>query len=102
MNIRLSPDAELDLARGADFYNEIREGLGTYFNDCLASDIDSLQLYAGIHAKIGGYYFTVSERFPFAIYYNIEREFIVVYAILDCREEPSVNERRLQDRGLER
>ena len=39
MKLRLLPEAELDLEIGADFYEAQQEGLGTYFNDCLASDI---------------------------------------------------------------
>ena len=49
MNLRLLPEAELDLEIGTDFYESQRDGLGRYFNDCMASDIESLQLYGGIH-----------------------------------------------------
>ena len=49
MRIRLLPEAERDLEVGADFYESQKAGLGVYFNDCLASDIESLKLYAGIH-----------------------------------------------------
>ena len=30
----------------------------------------------------------LAKRFPFAIYYLIQDEFIDVYAILDCRRDP--------------
>jgi len=42
MKLRLLPEAERDLEIGADFYESQRPGLGTYFNDCLTSDIESL------------------------------------------------------------
>jgi hypothetical protein len=48
MKIIILPAARDDLADGFDFYERQREGLGDYFLDSLASDIDSLQLYAGI------------------------------------------------------
>lgn len=32
------------------------------------SDIDSLQLYAGIHLKAFGYFRLLSKRFPYAVY----------------------------------
>ena len=48
MKLRLLPEAEWDLEIGTDFYESQREGLGAYFNDCLASDIESLKLYGGI------------------------------------------------------
>lgn len=44
MKLRLLPEAERDLEIGNDFYESQREGLGNYFNDCLASDIESLKL----------------------------------------------------------
>jgi len=53
MKIVLLPSALDDLSNGFDFYERQREGLGDYFLEALLSDIDSLQLYAGIHtAKI--------------------------------------------------
>jgi hypothetical protein len=47
MRLRILPEAERDLQIGADFYERQNPGLGTYFNDCLASDIESLKLYMG-------------------------------------------------------
>ncbi len=37
------------------------------------------------------------KRFPFAIYYLIEGEFIDIYAILDCRRESEWVVERLND-----
>ena len=88
MKIRLLPEAERDLEIGADFYESQKTGLGTYFNDCLASDIESLKLYAGIHEKYKGLFRTLSKRFPFAIYYDVNQNWIEVYAVLDCRQDP--------------
>ena len=62
----------------------------------LFSDIDSLLFYAGIHPKKFGFYRILSRRFPYAIYYKIEKDTIFVYAILDCRQDPRKIERRLQ------
>ena len=56
MRVRLLDEAEQDLIDGFRFY-EVREaGLGQYFLDSLFFDVDSLQLYAGIHQKCLGYY----------------------------------------------
>jgi hypothetical protein len=51
MRIRLSASAEQDLLDGFSFYELQQQGLGSYFLDSLYSDIDSLVLYGGIHAK---------------------------------------------------
>ena len=98
MKIQLSEDAIRDLASGADFYESIKEGLGIYFNDCLASDIDSLLLYAGVHASDEGLFYTMSQRFPYVIWYGVNDQTIVVYAVLDARAAPDENRQRIQDR----
>jgi len=50
--------------------------------------VDSLLVFAGIHSLHFGYYRLLATRFPYAIYYKMRREEIVVYRILDCRREP--------------
>lgn len=67
MRIRLLPEAERDLEIGADFYESQQPGLGTYFNDCLTADIESLRIYAGIHVTYRGFQCSLSKRFPFSI-----------------------------------
>ena len=50
MKLRILDAASQDLIDGYRFYEKQEAGLGSYFLDSLFSDIDSLQLYAGIHA----------------------------------------------------
>lgn len=96
MQIRLTRSAEEDLARGIAFYEAQRPSLGTYFLDSLYADIDSLILYAGIHAKpTGRFHRALSKRFPFALYYEVNNDIITVVAILDCRQNPSAITERL-------
>ena len=95
MRIRLLPEAEHDLELGADFYESRDPGLGTYFTDCLTSDIDSLALFGGIHEKYRGFYRSLSKRFPFVIYYTIHGDCVEVYAILDARQAPESLDKRL-------
>ena len=65
------------------------DGLGTYFLDTLYSDIDSLAYFAGIHRVVLGYYRLLSKRFPFAVYYRVVDDVVLVFAVLDCRRNPS-------------
>ncbi len=88
MRIRLLPEAERDLEIGADFYESQRPGLSTYFNDCLAADIESLRIYAGIHEHYRGFQRSQSKRFPFSIYYILAEDCIDIYAVLDARQDP--------------
>ena len=98
MNIRILQSASDDLTDGADFHECQAEGLGSYFTSSLISDIDSLKLYAGIHRVIRGYHRMLSKRFPYAIYYKVEGDAAVVYAVLDCRRRPSWITRQLKER----
>lgn len=90
MRIRLLPEAERDLANGADFYESQKAGLGIYFHDCLSSDIESLKLFAGIHERYRGYYRSLSKRFPFLIYYQLNEDRVEIHAVLDARQDPRV------------
>jgi plasmid stabilization system protein ParE len=56
--------------------------------DSIFSDIDSLLLYAGIHPKVFGYHRLLAKRFPYAVYYLVEDEVVIVYRILDLRRNP--------------
>ncbi|MCA9174362.1 MAG: type II toxin-antitoxin system RelE/ParE family toxin [Planctomycetales bacterium] len=88
MRIWLLPEAERDLELGADFYESQRPGLGSYFTECLASDIDSLSLYCEIHEKYRGFHRAPSKRFPFVIYYKVNGDSVEIYAVLDGRQDP--------------
>ena len=88
MKIVILRSAVEDLARGRDFYDHQGEGLGDYFEESLATDIDSLRLYAGVHVMAHGYHRMLSDRFPYAIYYEVAAEQIRIRAVLDCRRDP--------------
>jgi len=77
-----------DLLAGKKFYDLNCDGIGSYFYDSLLSDIESLFLYAGIHSKHYGFYRMLSKKFPFAIYYELKKEIVIVVAVLDMRRNP--------------
>jgi hypothetical protein len=99
VKVRLLQSAFDDLDEGAAFYDEQQSGVGAYFIDSLLSDIDALALYGGIHRIIGGYHRALSKRFPYAIYYRVDGDILVVQAILDCRRNPRWIARHLRRRG---
>ena len=88
MKVRILPSVVADLDRGREFYARQSHGLGDYFLDSLFSDIDSLELYGGVHAKAFGYRRLLSKRFPFAIYYVTDGDVCLVWRVLDCRQNP--------------
>ncbi len=82
-------EVAVDLEEGRLFYDEKEQGVGDYFFDSLISDLESLKLYAGIHSKRFGFHRMFSKRFPFAIYYKIDKDIASVVAVLDMRRHPS-------------
>lgn len=95
MKICILESASQDLIDGFHFYEKQSIGLGNYFIDSLFSDIDSLQIYAGIHSLYFSYHRMLSKRFPFAIYYKISDNEALIYAVLDCRRNPAFIKKQL-------
>lgn len=97
MHIEILDEAQEDILKGTLFYESQQHGAGDYFLDSISSDIDSLHLYAGIHATRYDYYVLFSKRFPYTVYYKIEDRRIHVYAVLDERQDPKRIENRLNE-----
>ena len=95
MKVQILDEAKQDLLDGYRFYERQSEGLGDYFLDSLSADIDSLQIYGGIHAREFGYHRLLAKRFPFAVYYDVAQDVVCVYAVLDCRRDPAWTRQRL-------
>jgi hypothetical protein len=88
VKVKILPRVLEDLDRGRQFYARQRRSLGDYFLDALFTDIDSLELYAGIHMKVFDYHRLLAKRFPYAVYYRVDGETCIVFRVLDCRQEP--------------
>lgn len=96
MKIKILDSARNDLTIGYYFYENQDAGLGSLFLECLFSEIDSLQTFAGIHeVQFTRYFRLLSRRFPHAIFYRVEKDEILVYAVLDCRMDPDTIKRLL-------
>jgi hypothetical protein len=77
-----------DLDKGEAFYNFLSMGKGDYFREQIISDIISIKHSAGVHTKQFGYYRKLSKKFPYAIYYDIIDNIVVIVAVLDMRIDP--------------
>jgi hypothetical protein len=88
VKIKILPSALEDLDRGRRFYARQEKSIGDYFLDSLFSDIDSLELYAGIHMKVFDFHRLLAKRFPHAVYYKVDGDVCIVFRVLDCRQEP--------------
>jgi plasmid stabilization system protein ParE len=96
VKVKILPTALEDLDRGRRFYARQRRSLGDYFLDALFSDIDSLELYAGIHMKVFDFHRLLAKRFPYAVYYQVDSETCIVFRVLDCRQEPEKTTKALR------
>jgi len=96
MQVRLLEDAEKDLEGGYYFYERQSSGLGIYFLDSLFADIDSLAYFGGMHRIIFGHHRLLSRRFPFAVYYRVIDDSVVVTSVLDCRRRSSLVREKLR------
>jgi plasmid stabilization system protein ParE len=97
MNVRLYPQAELDLEAGFWFYEKQDPGAGGYFMHHLGEELAALSRFGGIHRKFRGYHRVLVRTFPFGIFYKIERDTIEVHAIIDLRRSPLWIKKRLRN-----
>jgi plasmid stabilization system protein ParE len=98
MKLRILRPALEDLAAGRQFYDGQREGVGGYFFNSVFAEIDSLVLYGGIHRMVFGYHRLLAKRFPYAIYYRVIGDQVVIHRVLDCRRDPAWIRRELHSK----
>lgn len=86
MIIEILPEAKNDLIDGYWYYEDREPGLGEYFKACLYTDIETLENTGGIHpAPYKGLHRALSDRFPYAIYYKVDANKVLIRAVIDCR-----------------
>ena len=89
IRIQISEDALHDLNDGFLFYEALEVGLGDYFTSCLRADIESLRISAGVHLMVYQDYFRLLSRvFPYGIFYTMEEQNVVIWAVIDLRRDP--------------
>ena len=88
MTVKLHPQVSTDILRGVAFYDSQAHGLGAYFQTMVVSAIDSLHFFPAIHAKVRGYHRMLVDKFPFALYYKIFGDKVIVFSVLDTRMNP--------------
>ena len=96
MRVRILSSALADLRRGQKFYENQADGLGRNFYHTTFNDIESLERLGGIHSKRYGYHRMLVTGFPYAIYYEKREGEIIVFRVLDCREDPRKTKRALE------
>jgi plasmid stabilization system protein ParE len=89
MRLRYTDRAKDDLDIAFDWYEGQRRGLGFEFLDCVEVAIEIILQMPKLHTKQHGPFRRVLvRRFPFSIFYTIEKKEIVVHALFDNRQDP--------------
>jgi len=90
MKVRYTDRAKDDLEIPFEWYEDQRHGLGFEFLDCVEAVIETIlqtpKLFTKHHDNFRR---ALVRRFPFSVFYTIEKEEIVVHAIFDNRRDPA-------------
>ena len=89
LELRLRPEAELDLSDAARWYEEQKPGLGHQFLDEILAIFSKLAeaplMYPILHRNTRR---ALIHRFPFGVYYRVETNAIVVVAVMHGSRNP--------------
>jgi plasmid stabilization system protein ParE len=92
VNLLYSKRAKIDIDIAMGWYEEQRKGLGLEFLDCLEETISRIlenpKLYSFKYRRFRS---ALIRKFPFSIFYTIEKIEIVVHAVFDNRQDPAKN-----------
>jgi toxin ParE1/3/4 len=87
--------AQREFHAAADWYDDQRPGLGMEFIDEIQRVLDQIgnnpESCAVAHVETRE---ALSRRFPYAVYYRVEDEQVVVLAIIHTARDPSIWQRR--------
>lgn len=87
-----------DLLEGVEFYDDQAAGLGVRFMEEMQEELRMLTGVAGVHGIHWGCHRALPEVWPWAIYYLLEDERIVVTTVCDCRRDPEANRLKVRAR----
>jgi len=93
--LKIKPDAENDLEESANWYNTQRSNLGVEFLDEVEEAVERIArnpfLFQQRYRKVR---VAFCRRFPVGIYFTIEKEEVVVHAVLHTSRNPMIWKRR--------
>jgi len=91
----IKPLAEEDAKDAANWYNEKREGLGSDFLLALEAALNAIQRnpnqYQVVYKELKR---ALTVRFPYGIFFTVEKDVIYVLAILHTSRSPNVWKKR--------
>jgi len=89
------PQADLDVEAAFEWYENERGGLGLEFLDALRATYNRIADGPLKYQELrGGIRRALLRRFPYAVYFGIEGEVVVVVAVLHASRDPAEWQRR--------
>jgi plasmid stabilization system protein ParE len=89
MKIELHPEARVEFLDSVAHYNSIQPALGARFIESVRIAMDSIkespELWTEIEQNIRR---KLTRVFPYALLYTIEPDYILVVAVMHCRQRP--------------
>jgi plasmid stabilization system protein ParE len=90
MKLILRPEAKVDLAEAKAWYDKRQKGLAGEFRLCIEEAMDRIRRMPELHAEMDdGVRRCLVRRFPFAIFYKLEKTRIIVIAVMHTSRDPS-------------
>ncbi|WP_420580579.1 type II toxin-antitoxin system RelE/ParE family toxin [Reichenbachiella sp.] len=87
----IKPLAEVDLKEIANWYESKKSGLGLAFLEAVDTKIQLLNTNPKAYQKrYKGSRLTLVKRFPYAIHYTLEKNFIYIHAVLSTSRNPKI------------
>ncbi len=92
------PQARQDIADAYAWYEQRSLGLGLEFLRCLEAAILSIQRHPLMYpAMFADFRRALVRRFPYAVFYEVEAQRIVIYAVFHCSQDPDKWKARLMN-----
>jgi len=90
------PAARQDIADAFAWCEQQSLGLGREFLRCVDATVVSIQRHPLMYpAVLVDYRRALVRRFPYVVFYKVEPERIVIYAVFHCSQDPSKWKARL-------
>lgn len=87
--IFLTPRAIEELQKAIDYYNNCQSGLGKRFNADFKQQLNSIKARPFTRAiRYDDIRLAVFEKFPYAIHFCIEDDFIIIHGVLSMLQDP--------------
>lgn len=89
MRIEFHPEALFEFKNAARYYANRQKGLETRFISCVEAALSQIQKYPNrwrvFEEDVRRY---LTRVFPYAVLYTVEKEYVLIIAVMHCCREP--------------